>query len=54
MREADMVRLDIVIANDFIEDLARVVHRDAAFYVGRELTKKLKDSLPRQNFEVVI
>lgn len=51
-RENDLVRLDILINGENAPPLASIVHRDAAFTVGKALTKKLKDLIPRQMFKV--
>jgi len=53
-RLGDLVKLDIVIADDKVDALSLIVHRDDAFYVGRDLTKKLKGIIPRQNFVIAI
>lgn len=53
-REGDLVKLDIIVADDRVDALALIVHRDAAFYVGRDITKKLKGIIPRQNFVIPI
>ncbi|OGY81848.1 MAG: elongation factor 4 [Candidatus Kerfeldbacteria bacterium RIFCSPHIGHO2_12_FULL_48_17] len=51
-KEADVVRLDILVAGDITEPLSSMVYRDSAFYVGRKIVAALKDILPRQMFEV--
>ncbi|MGE4298502.1 MAG: translation elongation factor 4 [Desulfovibrionaceae bacterium] len=53
-READMVKLDIMINGDPVDALAVIVHRDRAQLYGRALALKLKRSIPRQLFEVII
>jgi GTP-binding protein LepA len=52
--EADIVKLDVFVAEEKAESLATLVYRDESFEVARRLTAKLKDSLPRQMFEVKI
>ncbi|MGI6103479.1 MAG: translation elongation factor 4 [Patescibacteria group bacterium] len=52
--DEDLVRLRMLIAGDEVDELSRIVHRDEAFYVGQALTKKLKELVPRQNFEVAL
>ncbi len=52
--KADVVRLDIIVAEDQVEELAMLVWRDDAQAVGRKVTESLKDSLPRQQFELKI
>jgi GTP-binding protein LepA len=53
-READLVRVDILINGDPVDALSLIVHRDKSFYRGRELTKKMKELIPRQQFEIAI
>ncbi|NLA08350.1 MAG: elongation factor 4 [Parcubacteria group bacterium] len=53
-REGDLVKLEILIAGEKEESLARIVHRRFAEEEGRKMVKKLKDLLPRQNFTVAI
>ncbi len=53
-READVVKLDILVAEEAIEALATIVYRDDAFRQGKAIVKILKESLPRQLFAVKI
>jgi GTP-binding protein LepA len=53
-RPADVVRMDILVAEDPIEALAVIVYRDAAAREGRRICEKLKETLTRQQFEVKI
>ncbi len=53
-RVSDLVRLDILLNGEPVEALAAVVHRDKAYYVGRELVSRLRKVVPRQLFEVKI
>lgn len=53
-READVVRLDILVANDPVEPLASIVYRDEAYAAARSIVDRLKKLLPRQMFEVKI
>ena len=54
MREADLVKLDILLAGDKVDALSMVVHRDKAYPAGRALTERLRKQIPRQQFEVAI
>ena len=51
---ADIVRMDIIVAEDPVEPLASMAYRDEAQSVGRSVVTALKDLLPRQMFEVKI
>jgi len=51
-RPNDLVRLDVLINGENAPPLANIVHRDSAFTVGKALTRKLKDLIPRQQFKV--
>ncbi|WFS62063.1 translation elongation factor 4 [Pseudodesulfovibrio thermohalotolerans] len=53
-READLVRLDILINGDPVDAFSCIVHRENSARIGRSLALKLKRSIPRQMFEVVI
>ncbi|KAF2943158.1 translation factor GUF1 homolog, chloroplastic [Oryza sativa Japonica Group] len=53
-RESNLVKLDIQINGDPVEALSTIVHRDKAYSVGRALTQKLKELIPRQMFRVPI
>ncbi len=53
-RQARLVKLDILLAGDQVDALSVIVHEDKAYHVGRILTEKLKDLIPRQMFEVPI
>lgn len=51
---ADLVKLDIFINNEKVEALTRVVHRDKAYYLGRDAVEKLKTLIPKQLFPIPI
>ncbi|KAF3327473.1 translation factor GUF1 [Carex littledalei] len=53
-RESNLVKLDVQINGEPVEPLATIVHRDKAYSVGRALTQKLKELIPRQLFKVPI
>lgn len=50
----DIVKLDIVIQQERIEALSQMVVREQSDFIGRKLVKKLKEVIPRQNFEIPI
>jgi GTP-binding protein LepA len=51
-RRADVVRMDIIVGTSHVEELASIVYRDEAFRNGKRIVEKLKESLPRQQFEI--
>ncbi|RDE71724.1 elongation factor 4 [Aggregatibacter segnis] len=51
---ADMVRVDIMINGDRVDALALIVHKDNAPYRGRELVEKMRELIPRQQFDIAI
>jgi GTP-binding protein LepA len=53
-READLVKLDILINSSPIDVLSELVYEDEANYVAREKTEKLKEHLPKQQFKQII
>ncbi|MBA4323331.1 MAG: elongation factor 4, partial [Odoribacter sp.] len=48
------VKLNILINGEVVDALSLIVHKDKAYYKGRELSEKLREIIPRQLFEVVI
>ncbi len=53
-RENALVKLDILINGDPVDSLATIVHRDKAYGVGRALTEKLRELIPRHQFKIPI
>jgi GTP-binding protein LepA len=53
-RPARLVKLDILINKQPVDALSVIVHKDKAYYRGRELVGRLRKIIPRQMFEVVI
>ncbi len=52
--QSDLVKLDILLNEKPVDALSAIVHKDNAYYQGRQLAKKLKEIIPRQLFEVPI
>ena len=53
-REVEAVRLDILIHGEKVDALSQIVVKDKAYYIAREIVKKLKEVIPSQLFEVAI
>ena len=53
-RTSDLVKLDILLSGDEVDALSFIVHRDKAYTLARGLCDKLKEIIPRQQFEVPI
>ena len=53
-RAEDLVRIDFLVAGERMDALSVMAHRSEADAIGREVTKKLKEVIPRQNFEVAL
>ncbi len=53
-RRGDLVRLDILLNGDPVDALSSISHRDKAYEQGRKICAKLKNLIPRQQFEVAI
>ena len=53
-RAEDLVRVDFLVSGQKIDALAIMCHRSEADAIGRTVTKKLKEVIPRQNFEVAL
>lgn len=50
----DLVRVDFLVAGERVDALSVMAHRSEADGIGRTVTKKLKEVIPRQNFEVAL
>ena len=53
-RESDLVKLDILLNGDLCDAFSQIVFRDRAYGRGRTICEKLKDVIPRQQFEIPI
>ena len=53
-QEADLVKVDILLHGDAVDAFSAIVHRDKAMAYGTMMTSKLKELIPRQQFEVPI
>jgi len=53
-KESDLVKLNIMLNGEVVDALSLIVHKDKAYYKGRQLTEKLREIIPRQMYEVAI
>ncbi len=53
-RESDLVKLNIMLNSEVVDALSLIVHKDKAYYKGRQLAEKLREIIPRQMYEVAI
>lgn len=51
---ADLVKVDILLQGEPVDAFSAIVHRDSAQWYGNKMTKKLKELIPRQQFEVPV
>jgi GTP-binding protein LepA len=54
LRDSDLVKLDILLGGDQVDALAMLVHRSKADQFGRTMAEKLKEKIPRQQYDVPI
>ncbi|TAN21214.1 MAG: elongation factor 4 [Acidobacteria bacterium] len=53
-RASDLVKLDVLVAGEPVDALSMILHRDKSFERGKALAAKMKELIPRQQFEVPI
>lgn len=53
-KEAELVKLDILLNSEQVDALSSLIHRDHAYDFGRRMCEKLKELIPRQQFDIAI
>ena len=53
-RRSDLVKLDILLNGNKVEALSTLIHRSKAYSFGKRMTEKLKDLIPRHQFDIAI
>jgi GTP-binding protein LepA len=53
-RAEDLVKVDFYVAGERVDALSVMVHRSESMRIGREIVEKLKEVIPRQNFQVAL
>ena len=53
-RRSELARLNIMINGEVVDALSLIIHKDKAYFRGRDLVSKMKELIPRQMFEVAI
>jgi GTP-binding protein LepA len=53
-KESKLVKMDIMLNGKQVDALSAIIHRDNAYDLGKKICKKLKDLIPRQQFEIAI
>ena len=53
-KESKLVKMDIMLNKDPVDALSAIIHRDRAYDLGKKICKKLRELIPRQQFEIAI
>src|SRR5690606_7824485 len=53
-RQSDLVKMDILLNGEQVDALSSLIHRSKAYEFGKKLCEKLKELVPRQQFQIAI
>ena len=53
-KKSDLVKMDVLLNGDQVDALSALIHRDHAFDLGKKICLKLKELIPRQQFEIAL
>lgn len=53
-KKSKLIRLDLLLNGAVVDALSLIIHKDKAYYKGRQLAEKLRQVIPRQLFEIII
>lgn len=53
-RQSNLVKMDVLLNGDQVDALSALVHRDNAYNLGKKMCEKLKELIPRQQFDIAI
>lgn len=54
MRESNLVKVDVLINANTVDALSALIHTDNAYNIGKKMTEKLRELIPRQQFDIPI
>lgn len=54
LQTSHLVKLDILLNGDQVDALSALIHRDNAYYFGKKICEKLRELIPRQQFDIAI
>jgi GTP-binding protein LepA len=53
-RAGNLVRLDVLVNGEIIDALSAIVHSESTYNIGRDLTRKMKELIPQQQYDVAV
>jgi GTP-binding protein LepA len=53
-KASKLIKLDILLNGESVDALSMIIHKDRAYYKGKQIAEKLRKEIPRQMFEVII